>query len=352
MSRGRLVRLAALALCACGGGEETSAPARPGPAGELNLYFWSEYLPQPVLEEFRRRSGLEVRLDLYDSNEALLEKLQSGVADYDLVVPSDYMVSILVQEGLVQPLERSRLPNARHLDSRFLDQPFDPGNRHSIPYLWGTTGLGYDATRTGGPIDSWAAVFDPRHAGRILMLDDMREVFAVALKSMGRSSNTTDPAVLAAAAEKLKRQKPLVRTYDSGDFANVLAAGDVDLAHGYNGQLARVVAAEPRRLAYVVPREGATLWLDSLAIPAGARHAAAAHAFIDYLLEPEVAARVVDATRYASANLAAQALIDPQILADPAVYPSAEVLARCELLADLGPATPLMDRYWTEIKAH
>ncbi len=346
---------AALAAAACGDRAQQAgapdAPAAPADAGRLNIYIWSAYLPQEVIDQFAEQTGIEVNFDLYDSNEALLEKLQSGVADYDLVVPSDYMVKILIEEGLIQSLDRGQLPNMKNLDSRFLDKPFDPGNRHCIPYFWGTTGLGFDQTKTGGPIDSWAAIFDPQYEGRISMLDDMREVFGVALKSMGHSLNTTDPAILAQAAEKLKAQKRLVKTYDSGDFANILAAGDVDLAHGYNGQIAEVVAEDPERLAYVVPKEGATVWMDNVCIPSQARNVANAYRFMNYIMEPEVNAQIVNGVSYASANLPAKQFIDPEILNDASIYPSDEVLANCEFIADIGEATTLMDKYWTEIKA-
>jgi spermidine/putrescine-binding protein len=340
----------ALAFGCRGGGERPSAGAAAAEAGKLNIYIWSDYLPPEVIDAFGKQTGIDVRFDLYDSNEALLEKLQSGVADYDLVVPTDYMVRILIAEGLLQPLDRGKLPTLDNLDPRFLDQAFDPGNRYTLPYFWGTTGLGYDQAKLGR-VESWEALFDPRHRGRILMLDDMREAFAVALKSMGRSLNEKDPAVLAQAAAKLKQQKPLVATYNSGDFANILAAGDVDLAQGYNGQLAEVVEAEPRRLAYVIPKEGATLWMDSVAIPAGARNADNAHRFIAYVMEPEVNARIVNAVHYPSANLAARRYVDPAILGNPSIYPPAETLARCEVMEDLGDTTTLLDRYWTEIKS-
>lgn len=336
----------AAALTGCAG-----EGARQGTPSRVNVYIWSEYLPQEVIDRFTAESGIEVHVDLYDAAEAVLEKLQSGVADYDVVVPSDYVVKILIAEGLIQPLGLARLPNRENLDPRFLDKPFDPGNRHSLPYLWGTTGLGYDRTKVDEPVDSWQALFDPRFAGRILMLDDMRECFAVALKSMGRSLNETDPAALAAAADLLKLQKRLVKTYNSGDFANILAAGDVDLAHGFNGQLAQVVREEPDRLAYVVPKEGGTVWMDNVAIPAGARNLDAAYAFLDFLMRPEVAAAIVEGVSYASANAAARPLIDPEILADPAIYPPDEILDRCEFIDDLGETTTLLDRYWTEIKA-
>ena len=199
----------------------------------------------------------------------MLEKLQSGVADYDLVVPSDYMLKILIPQGLVRPLDRARLPHFKNLDPRFLNQKFDPGNGHSIPYLWGTTGIGYD--KKVGTVDSWRALFDPEE--RRAHPDARRSARGLRRRpeaAWGSRSTSTDPAVLRQAAEMLKKQKPLVRTYNSSDFANLLAAGDVDLAHGYNGELAEVVANAPDRLAYVVPKEGGTLWIDNLAIPKGA----------------------------------------------------------------------------------
>jgi len=334
-----------------GGSAPAGEAAKAKSGGELNIYIWSAYLPQEVIDEFTRRTGVEVHYDVYDSNEALLEKLQSGVADYDLVVPSDYLTRILIGEKLIQPLDKSKLSHLGNLDPRFLDKPYDRGNAYTLPYLWGTTGIGYDKTKVG-TVDSWAALFDPRHKGRILMLDDVREVFGVALRSMGRSINERDPAVLGRAAEMLKKQKALVATYNSGDFANILAAGDVDLAQGYNGQLAEAVQEHPERLAYVVPKEGGTIWIDNVAIPAKARHAANALAFIDYVMEPEVNARIVNGVHYASANLPARKLIKPEILGDRAIFPDDATIARCELIEDLGDTTTLLDRYWTEIKSH
>lgn len=317
---------------------------------ELNIYIWTNYLPEDVLADFEKRTGIDATVDTYDSNEILLEKLQSGVADYDVVVPSDYMLRVLTSEKLLLPLDRDRLQGFDNLDPRFLDQEPDPGNRYSIPYLWGTTGLGYDRTRVE-PVESWNALFDERHAGRILMLDDPREAFGVALKLMGRSINEKDPAVLRQAAERLKAQKRLVKTYNSSDFANLLAAGDVDLSHGWNGELAEVAAENPRRFAYVVPKEGSTLWIDSLAVPAKAVHVEEAHAFLNFVMEPEIAARIVNGVHYAGANRAALERISPEIRNDPSIYPPKEVLDRCELLQDLGEATQLYDELWTEIKA-
>ncbi len=343
---------AALALAGVSCAPRGDEPLAPGPGEKkLNVYIWSEYLPREVIDEFTRRTGIAVHYDLYDSNEPVLEKLQSGVADYDLVVPSDYMVRILIQLKLLRPLDKGRLRNLGNLDPRFLDRPFDPKNAYSLPYLWGTTGYGYDRAKAGRAEDSWAPLFDPANRGQILMLDDMRECFAVALKYLGHSLNSTDPAVLKQAADLLKKQKELVKTYNSGDYENILAAGDVWFAHGYNGQLAKVAAGDPRRFGFVLPKEGATLWIDSVCIPRRARNVESIYAFLDYILEPEVDARIVNGISYASANLPARRFIRPEILNDPAVYPPEEALAKCELLEDIGDATTILDEYWTEIKA-
>ena len=346
---GAVVLFAGLTACGKKAGEEPAA-AQPKEAGKLNIYIWSAYLPKEVIDKFAAETGIKVNFDTYDSNEALLEKLQSGVADYDLVVPSDYMVRILVAEKLVQPLDHAKLPNLANLDPRFLDKEFDPKNQYSMPYFFGTTGFGYNKAKLG-PLDSWQALFDPKNKGRILMLDDMREVFGATLKSMGKSLNETDPAVLKQAADLLKKQKKLVATYNSGDFANILAAGDVDIAHGYNGQLAEVVAKEPEKLAYVVPKEGATLWMDNVCIPGKARNVENAYKFLNYIMEAKVNAEIVNGVSYASANVPAKQFIRPEILNDASIYPSDEVIGRCEFLEDIGDTTTLLDQYWTEIKA-
>ena len=308
-------------------------------------------MPQDVLDDFTRQTGIAVHSDLYDSNELVLEKLKSGVADYDLVVPSDYMVRILIHRNLLQPLDRARLQGLSNLDPRFLNRGFDPANRYSFPYVWGTTGFGYSTERVKGTVDSWAPLFDPANKGRILMLNDMRECFSAALKFLGESINTREPEILKRAAELLNKQKPLVKTYDSSDFAKILAAEEVTYAHGYNGQIAKVIAANPGRFAYVVPKEGATLWVDSVCIPAPARHTDSIYAFLNFILDPKVNARIINAISYASGNGAALVWIKPEIIHDPTIYVPEEALARCEFVEDIGEATKLMDDYWKEIKS-
>jgi len=322
----------------------------PAPAQDrvLNLFIWSNYIAPETLAKFEARHGVRVNVDLYDSNEALLAKLQAGNAGYDVVCPSDYSVEVLLAQGLLQRLDHSALPHLANLDPEFLDRPYDPGNAHSVPYFWGTSGIAYSRRRVAEPPDSWGALWDPRYRGRILMLDDAREVLGAALKWRGNSQNSKDPRLLAAARDDLLRQKPLVRAYNSTNFEDILLSGDVWLAQAWNGQIARAMAQDPD-IAYVLPREGSTLFIDNLAIPRDARHPALA--FIDFALEAEVAAEICRTMLYSSPNRAAWPLLPPDVRTNPAIFPSPEAVRRLELIQDLGHATLLYDRLWTEVKS-
>jgi spermidine/putrescine transport system permease protein len=314
----------------------------------LNVYIWSSYLPPETVREFEARHGVRVNVDLYDSLEALLAKMQARNTGYDVICPSNYAVEILLAQNLLRPLDRSALPHLSNVDPRFLDRDFDPGNRHTVPYFTGTCGIGYRKSRVGS-VDSWAALWDPRFKGRVLMLDDARETLGAALKRRGHSVNTVDEAALREAQALLIAQKPLVRAYDSAAFKDALLAGDVWLAQGWNGEFARVMDLDPD-LGYVLPKEGTTAFIDSLAIPADAPHPELAHAFLDFAMEAEVAAEICRTMRYTTPNRAALALLPPAIRNHPAIFPPPEVEARAELLRDLGPATVLYDRLWTEVK--
>jgi spermidine/putrescine transport system permease protein len=317
---------------------------------ELNLFIWSNYIAPQTVARFETRHRVKVNVDLYDSNEALLAKLQAGNAGYDVICPSDYSVQVLLAQGLLRPLDHSALPHLANIDPSFLDRPYDPGNVHSVPYFWGTTGIAYDRSRVAEPIDSWNALWDPRYEGRILMLDDAREVFGAALKRRGHSLNTTDATLLAAARDDVLGQKALVRAYNSSNFEDVLLSGDVWLAQGWNGQFARAMDQDPD-IVYVVPKEGSTLFIDNLAVPRDAAQPELAHAFIDFTMEAEVAAEICATMRYSSPNRAAWPLLPKAVRRHPAVFPPPEVVERLELIRDLDEATVLYDRLWTEVKS-
>lgn len=342
-----LLLFLAFLFAACSGG-------KPAPARELHVYNWSAYIDPQIYKDFEAEFGIRVVEDTFASNEELLAKLQAGATGYDVIVPSDYMVNIMRQQGLLAELDHSKIPNLSNIDPQFADPPYDTGMRHCVPYQWGTTGIGYNAEIFPEPPDSWAYLFDPNlvapYSRRFTMLNDAREVVGAALKYLGYSLNTTNEAELLAARDLLIRQKPWVYAYDSEQYRALLPAGEIVLAQGYSGDVF-MVAAEDERIRYAIPREGTSIWMDNLCIPASAPNKEAAHQFINYLLRPDVGARISNYTRYASPNAAARAHIAPELLADPAVYPPPEVMARLEWIRDVGEATLLYERIWTEIKA-
>lgn len=336
--------LAALFLISCSG-KSTGPPPR-----EVNLYVWSNYIPDRVLKDFERTTGIHLNFDTFESNEALLDKLQSGLADYDVIVPSDYMVGIMRRQKLLYELDRSRIPNARNIGQKFMNPPYDPGNVYSVPFLWATTGIGYNRKKVTEVVDSWGVLWDPKYAGRLLMLDDMRECFAVALKWKGHSLNSTNLAELQEAKDLLMQQKPLLKAYDSSNFDGILMAGDVWITHGWSGNIALVTLQDPN-LTYVVPKEGGPLAIENFAIPRAARHKDEAYTLINYLLDAKVGGDITNLSKYPNTNEAARAYIKPEILNNPVIYPDEATLARCELIRDIGPTYQVLDRFWTEIKA-
>jgi spermidine/putrescine transport system permease protein len=328
--------------------EEVARPRVTG--GELNIYIWSNYLPDSVVAEFEQRYGAKVNVELYDSNEALLSRLQAGGAAYDIIVPSDYMVSVLREQGLIAPISRDYITNINNLDPRFIGMAFDPENTFSVAYMWGTTGIAYRRDKITEPVESWSALWQEKYRDRILMLDDVRETFGAALKLQGKSLNSRNPADIRAASRLLKEQKRLVRAYDSAGFDQLLLSGDVWIAQAYSGQIAKAMA-EDDRIGYVIPKEGCTIFVDNLCIPKGARNKELAHEFINFVLESRIAAAIANGTGYSTANLRARALIGEELLGNAAAYPPPEALEGCELISDIGPTITLYDRYWTEIKS-
>jgi spermidine/putrescine-binding protein len=324
------------------------------PSGQrptLHYFTWSDYVGPDILAEFERREHAKVVVDVFSSNEELLAKLQSGATGYDVAVPSDFMVAIAIQLGLLEELDHAAIPNAGRLDPHLQNLPFDPAQRYSIPYLWGTVGIGYDSEAVQTPPDSWAILWDPRYRGRISMLNDQREVFGATLRWMGHSLNSTDRSVIEAAKRKLMEQKPLVKTYSSDHYDQLLATGEVALAHGWGGPVARAMRDRPS-IRYVIPKEGGTIWADCLVVFKTAPQKELAMRFINYLLDPQVAARTSERLLFAAAPAEVKDLVSPDVRSNPAVYPPDDVLNRLEWLTDVGEAIRAYDRAWTELKMH
>lgn len=323
----------------------TDASSRP----VLHYFTWSDYVGPEIIQEFERREQASVVIDTFSSNEELLAKLQSGATGYDVAVPSDFMVAIMIQQGLLSELDQQEMPNAALLEPHLQDLHFDPERRFSVPYLWGTVGIGYDSAVIPTAPDSWSILWDPRYRGRISMLNDQREVFGAVLRSMGQSMNSTDAQVIEMAKEQLLRQKPLVKTYTSDHYDQLLASGEVVLAHGWGGPMARAMAERPS-IRYVVPKEGATLWADCLVVLKTAPQKRLAMRFINFLMEPEIAARTSERLRFASASRGAKEHVSASTRDNPAIYPPLDQLARLEWMRDVGRAIRLYDRAWTELK--
>jgi spermidine/putrescine transport system permease protein len=318
--------------------------------GELNVYIWSNYLPDSVIAEFEQKYNAKLNVELYDSNEALLAKLQSGGASFDIIVPSDYMVTVLKEQGLLDEINLDRVTNFSNLDPQFIGLPYDPNNQYSVAYMWGTTGIAYRKDKILEPVDSWASLLDERYKDRLAMLDDVRETIGAMLKYQGKTLNSLDEVEIAEAAALLARQKPLVKAYDSGGFDLLLMSGDVWIAQAYSGQIAKAML-ENENIAYVVPKEGCTFFVDNLCIPRNATHKELAQEFINFVLDSRVAADIANGTGFSSPSKSARALIRPELLTNEAAYPSKESLEKCELIRDVGQAINLYDRLWTEIKS-
>lgn len=341
----------AFALLGCDDSSDQSLKASQNDPAKKTLYYftWSDYGDPHILKGFEEKTGARVIVDTYSSNEELLAKIQGGVRGYDVVAPSDFMAGVMIHLGLLETLDLTQIPHASLLEKHLEGLPFDPHHHYAIPYLWGTVGIGYDATVIPSPPVSWNALWDNHYRGRISMLNDQREVFGVALRSMGYSLNTRDPQAIQQARDKLIRQKPLVKTYTSEHFDQLLVSGEVVLAHGWGGAIARAMREHPS-IRYVVPQEGGTVWTDCLAVLKTSDNKLLAMAFINYLLETDVAVATSNRLLFASANRLVKARVQPAVRNNPAIYPPPSILSRMEWMKDVGPAIRVYDRAWTELK--
>jgi spermidine/putrescine transport system substrate-binding protein len=325
-----------------------------GAAGEntLHVFNWDNYLSPQVLKDFEKEFGARVIEDKFASNEDMLAKLQAG-AGYDVVVPSDYAVRIMVRQGLLAKLDHQQLPNLKHLAPRFRNPSYDAALEYAVPYLWGTTGIGYSkkGTAMGGAPRGWDDLFNParlaRHKGRVSMLNDMREAIGAALIYKGYSPNSTDPNELAAAKRVLLAQKPLLAKYDSESYEDSLVAGETVLAHGWSGEIF-TAQKDNDDIAFVVPTEGSFLFVDNMVIPKAAKHKRLAAQFIDYLLRPEVAARNAGDLGFPTPNAAAKAMLDPKVRGANYELPAN---VRLHAIEDIGAAGALYEKIWIEVKA-
>jgi putrescine transport system substrate-binding protein len=359
--------LASFSSCGSHGDDSSIAKAQ-AEAKVLHVYNWADYIGETTIADFETKTGIEVTYDTYDSNEVLETKLLTGHTGYDVVFPSANFLERLIKAGVFLKLDRLKLPNLSNMDAEIMRRidANDPGNERSINYMWGTTGIGYNPKLVEQAlgtdrIDSWDAVFDPAVAAKlakcgISMLDAPEDVFEAARIYLGRDPNSEKTEDLAAAEELLARVRPYVRYFHSSQHVNDLASGEICVSLSWSGLILQArargaAAATPVQVAYVIPEEGATIWFDSAAIPADAPHPENAHAFLNYLMEPEVIAGVSNDIGYANGNAASLPFVNDSLRSDPAVYPTAEVMKKLHPSTLKSPEfSRAQNRAWTRVK--
>ena len=338
-------------------------PAQPARAAEgtdqgvtINVYNWGEYIANgtdgslDINAEFTRRTGIRVNYTTFDSNESLYSKLVGGGADYDVIIPSDYMVSRLIHENMLAELDFSNIPNFRYIDESFRDPDYDPEGRYSVPYTWGVVGLFYNTDYIEEEITSWSSLWDDRYAGKILMFDNPRDSFAIAQLLLGQSLNTTEESDWLEAAALLKQQKPMVQAYVMDRIFDKMESEEAWIAPYYSGDAA-ILVDNSDNIRFVVPREGTNYFVDAMCIPATSGHKAEAEAYINFLCDPEIAGANMDYVGYSTPETAAKAYMDPEIVESPVHYPDGETLARTQVFVNLPEDTSrLIDRLWAEAK--
>ena len=333
----------------------------------VNVYNWSDYIDSSIIDDFTKETGIKVVYDVFDSNETVETKLLAGGSGYDVVVPTGAFLQRQIQAGVFQKLDKSKIPNLQYMWDVVQERvaSYDPGNEYSVDYMWGTTGIGYNVQKAKevlGTDDApdWSSIFDPEVAEKfkdcgIYMLDTPDETIPAALHYLGLDPNSTDPADIEKAGELLMSVRPYIRKFHSSEYINALANGDICLALGWSGDIlqARDRAAEANagvEVNYTVPASGAQMWFDLMAIPADAKNVDEAHAFINFMMKPEVIAKATNYVFFPNGNKESQKFVDKEVLEDPAIYPPEEVMAKLFTKAPYDPKTQrIVTRTWTRV---
>lgn len=361
-----------LAVAACGKKESAEQAQQPGAGAQeekvLHVFNWSDYIAEDTVPNFEKQSGIKVTYDVFDSNDVLETRLLAGNSGFDVVVPSASFLERQIKAGVFQKLDKSQLPNLKNMDPDIMNRVglHDPGNEYAIPYLWGTTGIGYNEDKIKKILgdarpDSWNYLYDPKLAAKfkdcgISLLDAPDEILKTVLAWMGRDPNSQKEEDLKAAEAKLMPIRPFVRKIHSSQYIDDLANGDLCIAVGWSGDIlqARDRAAEAGqgvKIKFAIPKEGTIVWFDMLAIPADAKHPKNAHALINYLMEPQVAANNSNFVNYANGNAASLAMVNDAVKNDPGIYPTPEVKAKLfPSLAYGEDFQRLMNRMWTKFQ--
>ncbi len=319
-------------------------------APELKIYTWADYFKPELIQRFEKEHGCRVVIDTFDSNESMYAKIKAGAAGYDLLTPSSYFVKIMSAQGYLQPLNHALIPNLRHVDGDYLKIAMDPHMHHSVPYMLTNSGISYHKSRVGDFAASWKMFDRADLKGRMTMLSDMRETVGAALKSLGYSLNSRDEKQLEAARDVVIGWKRNLAKFESEQYKGGIASGEFLLVHGYSGDLLQVQGEDPD-IEFVIPQEGTSIACDDLVIPKDSGQVRLAHAFINFIHDPDVAAENTNFLSYVCPNQASYPKVNPELRNNPAVFLSPDLKARCEVIDDLGADTAKYTKIWDQIKA-
>ncbi|MFW5489742.1 MAG: extracellular solute-binding protein [Desulfovibrio sp.] len=347
----RLLAISLTAMCLFLSG----LTAQAADSGEkvLYVYNWSEYMPQDVLDQFTEETGIKVVYNTFDSNESMFAKLKLVKGGYDVVVPSTYFVSRMKREGMLEKIDKSKLPNFKNLDPALLNTAYDPENAYSIPYLWGTTGIGVRTDRHDpATVTAYADLWKPEYKGQVLLTDDIREVFGMAFLVLGYPFNDTNPKHIEEAYKKLTELMPNVVLFNSDAPRMPFLNEEVSVGLIWNGEVNQAnTETEGETIAYVYPKEGTIAWVDNLCIPAGAKHIDEAHAFINFLLRPDIAKVICEEIGYATPNKAARQLLPEDLKDNTTLFPNEDDMRHAQFTQDIGDSIKLYEEFWEKLKS-
>ena len=317
----------------------------------IHVYNWGDYVDMDTIRQFEKETGIQVIYDTFASNEDLYVKLKKSNDPYDVVVPSEYMIERMIREDMLMPLNYDLIPNMKKLDKRILNMDYDPGNKYSVPYLWGALGIVVNTDYVKENIDSWSALWDKKYKNEVIMYNSQRDSIAIALKYLGYSMNSRSMKELEEAKDALIAQKPLVYAYLADEGRDVMSQGDAALSVMYSGDAA-MMREENSSLQYVIPKEGTNIWYDSFAVPKNANNPEAAMEFINFMSRPDIAAKNAEHNvGYATPIPEAIALLPKEMQEDPVAYPDLDRLPPLEVYRDLSDFVEIYDRIWTEVTA-
>lgn len=337
-----LIMAVAVLLSACGDSE---------PQEVVNVFNWGENIDESIFDDFEEQTGIKVNYKVYESNEQLYTMLKQGGVNYDVIIPSDYMISRMIDEDMLEKIDYANVPNLSNIDSQYLNLEFDPNQEYSVPYTWGVVGIIYNTKTVTEPVTSWATLFDEKYSGSILQFDNSRDAMATALFYLGYDINTIDKAQLDEAFDLLTKQKPILQGYYMDQQFDKLEGGEAAIGVYYAGDAVTMMSNNPD-LAFVVPSEGSNFFVDAMCIPKGAANKANGEAFINFMCEDEIVIRNMEVTGYATPSASAYAILDDELKNNPIIFPDKSILDNCQTYVNLPSETlELYNDYWTKLKS-